>query len=174
MAEVSGGDTLDAALREIANKIGRASLVRVGFLEGSDYPDGTPVAEIAAINNFGAPEAGIPPRPFFSDIASDKSQHWGERFAKVLTSVDYDVDKALEIMGAGIADQLRDSIVNDAVAPNSPVTDLLKQRFPTGDGMTFSDVLAARDDIASGMTAPPGKPLSWSGHMLASVGSEVE
>ena len=35
----------------------------VGYLPGATYPDGTPVAYIAAIQEYGSPSNGIPPRP---------------------------------------------------------------------------------------------------------------
>lgn len=49
----SGGEALEAKLREIAEKVGKAKTVNVGFLEGATYPDGTPVALIAAVNEYG-------------------------------------------------------------------------------------------------------------------------
>lgn len=53
----SGGDKLQRYLQEIAANLatlGTNPSVRIGFLEGSIYDDGTPVAQIAAINEFGA------------------------------------------------------------------------------------------------------------------------
>jgi hypothetical protein len=49
----TGGAALEAKLREIAAKVGKPNTVRVGFLEGATYPDGTPVALIAATNEYG-------------------------------------------------------------------------------------------------------------------------
>lgn len=54
MAGVIGGDKFDARLKELAGRLGKAKSVSVGFLESKTYPDGTPVAYIAAINEFGA------------------------------------------------------------------------------------------------------------------------
>lgn len=173
MAEVSGGEGLTAKLAEIREKIGDAREVRVGFLENATYPDGQPVAMVAALNNYGAPEAGIPARPFFTNMVADKSSGWGEKFAKVLRAADYDAAKSLDLMGVGIAGQLREAIVTTNDPPNSAVTNLLKQRFPMREGMTFADVQQARQDVAGGETAPAGKPLTWTGHMLMSVDSEV-
>jgi hypothetical protein len=53
MGAFSGGAALEAKLREIAEKVGKANTVNVGFLEGATYPDGTPVALIAATNEYG-------------------------------------------------------------------------------------------------------------------------
>jgi hypothetical protein len=49
----SGGDKLEKKLREIAEKAGKANVVQVGFLSDATYPDGTSVAMVAAINEFG-------------------------------------------------------------------------------------------------------------------------
>jgi hypothetical protein len=50
----SGGDKLNATLNGIAARAGGNPEVRVGFLEGAMYPNGTSVAYVAAINEFGA------------------------------------------------------------------------------------------------------------------------
>ena len=44
MTVLRGGNKLDAALAAISSKVSKAAKVRVGFLEGATYPDGTPVA----------------------------------------------------------------------------------------------------------------------------------
>lgn len=51
---LSGGEALRKKLEELRKSIGAGEALRVGFLEGSSYPDGTPVAQIAAIQEFGA------------------------------------------------------------------------------------------------------------------------
>lgn len=174
MAQVTGGEKLEQALKQIRDKVRKGAEVRVGFRENATYPDGTKVATVAAINNFGAPAAGIPARPFFSNMIARNSPDWGEQFAAVLTAADYEADAALDLMGDSIAWQLRQAIIETDSPANSPVTNLLKQRFPMGDGMEMDDVLQARADVAAGVTAPAGKPLSWSGKMLASVDREVK
>jgi len=49
-----GGDALMARLKEIADKAGKGGTLRTGFLENATYPDGTPVALVAAAHEFGA------------------------------------------------------------------------------------------------------------------------
>ncbi|HQS69795.1 MAG TPA: hypothetical protein PLM58_09200 [Novosphingobium sp.] len=161
-------------MKQIRDKVRKGAEVRVGFLENATYPDGTKVATVAALNNFGAPGAGIPARPFFSNMIARQSPDWGERFATILVGADYEADAALGFMGDDIAGQLRQEIIETDSPANSPVTNLLKQRFPMGDGMEMDDVLQARADVAAGATAPAGKVLSWSGNMLASVDREVK
>lgn len=170
---LSGGDKLEAKLAELAQRVSRPFAVRVGFLEGATYPDGTPVAQVAAINNFGAPGAGIPARPFFTKMIEEKSPEWGEILADLLKANDFDTEKALGLMGIGISNQLREAIEAMDAPANAQATNILKQRFPMG-GYDFSDVLQAWADVAAGITATPGKPLVWTGVMLNSVDFEVQ
>lgn len=167
---LSGGEKLERRLEAIAAKIARPFKLRVGFLEGATYPDGTPVATVAAWNNFGT--AKSPARPFFTKMIEEKSGNWGEALANRLVALDWDLDKALEQMGNGIAGQLRQAIVEMNEPANSPVTALLKSRFPDGV-YEASDVWEAYADIAAGESAPGSKPLVWSGNMLNSVDYEI-
>jgi hypothetical protein len=119
---VSGGDLLNKRLGEIARKLRKASSVRVGFLEGATYSNGTSVAQVAAIMDFGAPAAGIPPRPFFRNMVAEKSPEWPDAIEKLIASEDYDSDKILKLVGEGIAGQLRQSIRDFDSVPLKPAT----------------------------------------------------
>lgn len=147
MANITGGEKLQAKLDEIANRLKRGAVVKVGFLEGATYPDGTKVALIAAIQDFGAPAAGIPPRPFFRNMVADKKAGWPAAVEKLLKANDYDVERTLALMGEGIAGQLRQAIADFEGVPLKPAT-------------------IARKGHA--------KQLVDTGHMLASVDFEVE
>lgn len=170
---MTGGAALEAKLAELSKKVSNASTVEVGFLEDATYPDGTPVALVAAANNFGAPSRGIPPRPFFTNMIKQHGGEWGDQVGELLARTGFDAQASLDLMGEHIEGQLRDSIIATSEPANSPVTNLLKQRFPMG-GQTFADVLQARSDVANGATAPAGKPLVHSGFMLGSVSREVK
>ena len=65
---VRGGHKLDAIIRKALTASGVDGL-RVGFFRTAKYPDGTPVAAVAAWNEFGTRTKGgsqhIPERPFF-------------------------------------------------------------------------------------------------------------
>ena len=82
MATMQGGKDLEAKLRALAQKVASPATLRVGFLEGATYPDGKPVAMIAAIQDFGAPRAGIPPRPFFRNMIAAKKGEWPGAIAR--------------------------------------------------------------------------------------------
>lgn len=175
VAKLSGGAGIEAKLKELSKLATKRATARVGFLEGATYPDGTPVALIAAIQNYGAPARGIPPRPFFSKMIVDNSPGWGDALAATFRAADMDAPHALELFGEGVAGQLRQAIVAMDAPPLSPVTLLLRERFPDGQGYDFSDVMQARRDIADGVQ-PSGahaNPLVWSGHLLQSVAVEV-
>lgn len=178
MAEISGGEALNKKLAELIDKIGDPAVLRVGFLEGSEEPDGTSIPMIAAIQNYGAPAKGIPPRPFFTNMVRDKSPGWGDAIVRILRSNNYHAKATLELMGQGIAGQLRQSIVDTNSPPLSPVTLLLRERFWSNRiNMKFGDVMQARRDIEAGVqpsvSGTQAKPLVWEGNLLASVDYEV-
>lgn len=120
MATISGGKGLERALASLARRLDRRVTLRVGFLENARYPDGTPVAMIAAIHNYGAPRAGIPPRPFFSDMIRDHQGEWPEAIAGLLRTMD--PADALDVAGQAIAGQLRQSIIDTNEPPLAPST----------------------------------------------------
>jgi hypothetical protein len=143
----SGGGGLQKKLGDMLKKIRGQQEVKVGFLEGATYPDGMPVAMVAAIQNFGAPAAGIPARPFFSNMVAEKSTNWGESLGYLAVANDYDMSKALALMGEGIGSQLQQSIKN----MNSPA-------------------LADATVVQKGFD----KPLIDTAHMINSVSYQVD
>lgn len=178
MAGLSGGDRLDEYLRVLARQVGNPATLRLGFLEDATYPDGTPVALVAAVANFGSPAKGIPPRPFFTNMVRGKSGGWGGSLARILANNEMDADKSLRLMGEGMALQLRQSIIDTNAPALSPVTLLLRDRFRSNpDDITFGDVQQARADIERGVlpesSGTGAKPLVWTGYMLNSIEYEV-
>lgn len=115
-----GGEKLNKILAYIAEKAGKGGLLKVGFLEGATYPDGTNVAQVAYWNEYGTVTS--PPRPFFRQMIASKSPKWGAALGKSLISSDYDGEKALKLMGHGISDQLVTSIVQFSTPENAAST----------------------------------------------------
>lgn len=142
-----GGDALMARLKEIADKAGDGGTLRTGFLENATYPDGTPVALVAAVNEFGRPEQNQPPRPFFRSMIAEKQKAWPRTLGALAKSNDYDIDKTLGQMGEGIKGQLQESIRKLDSPPLAPVT-VARKGFD--------------------------KPLVDTGHMMNSVDYEVD
>lgn len=178
IASVSGGGGLETALKRIGDKLGARTNMKVGFLAGSTEPGGASTPMVAAIQEFGAPAAGIPPRPFFRTMVAAKKAGWGPELAAQLKNGS-DASTALALVGEDIKADLRQSIIDLSSPPLSPVTLLLRERFGNSpESITFKDVQQARADIASGrapkVTATQAHPLIWTGTMLDSIGSEVE
>ena len=147
MATIRGGEKFKAAMADLARRLGRPATLKVGFLGNATYPDGKPVAMIAAINEYGAPSRGQPPRPFFRRMINAKQGEWPAAIAGVLQAQGNDVEKALDIAGAAIAGQLRQSIVDLVDPPLAPST-IARKGFD--------------------------KPLIDTSHMLKSVDHEVK
>lgn len=122
MSILKGGDKLDKYLAKVATRVKNAGALHVGFLEGSTYPDGTSVPLVAAVQNFGSAAAGVPPRPFFSDMIRTKGDSWVPALGEVLKASDYDAQKALAMMGEGIKGQLQEAITTFSGTPLSPET----------------------------------------------------
>lgn len=119
MANDLAGAKLQQALTKIAKNLAPAGgkpQVKVGFLSGATYPDGTSVAMVAAVNAFGAPSRGQPPRPFFQNMIAQHGKQWPDQVAKLLKAHDYDARIVLGLMGELIVGQLKQSI-NDLVEP---------------------------------------------------------
>lgn len=153
---------MERAVREISGRLSNPGTLRVGFLSGATYPDGTSVAAVAAFNEFGRtvkvtrdhPAGGELggtyfqlPRPFFRNMIAAKSASWPAGLKKQLLATNYDAKLALERAGLGIKGQLQQSIRELTSPPLAPST-----------------VAAKGFD----------KPLIDTGHMLNSVGYEVK
>lgn len=144
---LSGGDKLASYLHRISRQADKSATLRVGFLEGATYPNGTSVPMVAAIQEFGAPSKGIPPRPYFRRMIAEKAETWGPAVGDLLTANKFDAEKTLGQAGAGIKGQLQQSI-RDLTSP----------------------ALAPATVAAKGFS----KPLIDTGHMLNSVDYDVK
>lgn len=178
MASAKGGDGMKRALRDIEKRVKSGKFVRVGFLEDAKYPDGTSVAMAAAINNYGAPKAGIPPRPFFSNMIATKKDDWPRKFATILKSTGFNAYHALQLMGEGIKGQLQQAIIDTNEPPLSPITIMLRGMKSHDQNLviTGKTVGQAAQRVKDGKTnyGASTKVLDDSGHMLNSVGTEVK
>lgn len=120
--ELKGGDKLQQALSDIAEKMSGA--VKAGFLEGATYPDGTPVAAVAFWNEFGT--TNIPPRPFFRTVITEKSSEWADRLGKAVVYYEYDAEKSLDAIGQVIVEDIQQSIVGWTDPENAESTEKKK------------------------------------------------
>lgn len=177
----TGGAKLQAYLKEIATKADRSAVVKVGFPNSADgggatYPGGQTVAMVAALQEYGAPRASIPPRPFFRTMIKKNKGHWGTDVGAALKHHDYDAVAALTDIGVEIEDELRDSITEMNAPPLSPITLMLRKIFGNHpDEIRGADVgdAAARVERGESYAGVSTKPLVWTGHMQNSIKSIV-
>lgn len=120
MAEISGGEKLERALQDIGRQLGRGGEVRVGYLSGATYPDGTSVALVGALNEFGTRRA--PPRPAIRRMIAAKSADWPASAATILKHTNNDVPRTLQLLGEGIRGQWMQSIRDLWDPPLAPST----------------------------------------------------
>lgn len=178
MATVTGGNKLSQRLTEMANALGSGAAVDVGFLENATYPDGKPVAMIAAIQEFGAPSRNIPPRPFFRTMIAAHAKEWPKLIAKQLPVNGYKVQPTLAQLGTEVQGELQQSI-RDLTSPAlSPITVMLRgmrsqKRYKN---MKFGALISeARTRVDAGKTnyGASTKPLIDTGQMIRAVDYRV-
>lgn len=181
MANMRGGEGFSEKLAAIAEAVGDGAKLRVGFLENAKYPDGTPVAMVAAIQDFGAPRAKIPPRPFFRNMIADKQHEWPGAVAGLLRTNGFDTQAALDQAGFAIGGQLQESIIQTNSPPLSPTTLMLRKMKSQDQSLVVTGKTVgearARVDAGESVAGVPTKPLiDWpqGGHMLNSVGHEIK
>lgn len=176
MATVRGGTAYKEALRKITREMKKAK-VRVGFPVGATYPNGTPIGMVAAIQNYGAPRAGIPPRPFFSNMIRDSQSTWPTIITANLKATNYNVMLTMDRLGEAMAFQLKQSIINMNAPALSPVTVMLRGMRANDSSLvvTGKTVGEAAQRVRDGKTnyGASEKPLVDNGDMLAAVVAQV-
>lgn len=135
--------------------------VKVGFIDGATYPDGTSVAQVAAWNEYGQPENNQPPRPFFRNAISEKEGDWTDSIARGIRA-GVPTDQVLEVVGAQIKGDVQESIsqlmdprLSDVtlhirktrkVLPNESTKPLVDTKVMIGDvNYEVSDIESSQD-----------------------------
>ena len=114
-----GGKKLARLLREAGK--GGVKGVKVGFFSTARYEDGTPVAAVAAWNEFGTET--IPERPFFRNALAESERGVSNILAKGIDTKKMVVDERLAgRVGAYVQGKIRDSITALKEPPNAPET----------------------------------------------------
>ena len=122
MAEWRGGNKFKKVLNTIVAKVGTGKSLQVGYFPSAEYPNGTKVALVAAVQNFGAPSRGIPPRPFFTNFVKDGEKEWPKVVSASLKAHNYDTAAALAYVGEELEGELRQSIQNTNSPPLKDAT----------------------------------------------------
>jgi hypothetical protein len=178
MASTKGGQTAAKVLAAIGVAAKKAESVRVGFLASAKYPDGTSVAMVAAIQEFGAPKVRIPPRPFMRNTVAKYKDEWPDAIANLLVENNYDAIKTLRIVGEVVKGQMQQEIVDTNAPSLSPVTLMLRKMRSQNPnlvvtGKTVGEA-AARVKAGKSYAGVSTKPLIYTDTMYKSVDFEVK
>jgi hypothetical protein len=175
---------IDASnVRGLAEKLKAATeKLQVGWFEGAKYSDNTPVAGVAALNEFGSKTA--PARPFFRPAIADNQGKWAEIYAdraKQWIGGSGAYAGVLTTVGLVAEADVKDAIVSGDHLALSPVTLALRRLrndgVPIGGkvvGMVASAV--AQGKTGAGELGQPFSnqdPLRETGYMIATLTHEV-
>lgn len=117
---IRGGRALRDFIQR-ARQAGGVKRIEVGFFESARYPDGTPVAAVAAWNEFGA--ANIPERPFFRSALALAEDPIEQIIRDHIDPRTLQVDEALaNQIGAYMQGEVQKSIVDLTSPANAPST----------------------------------------------------
>lgn len=120
-------DRFKVAMAELA----KDKVAKVGWFESAVYENGTPVALVAAVHEFGAPSKNIPPRPFFRPTIAREEGAWRDlarRGAKAILNGTTTAQNALEALGGKAAGDVAKTIASITSPPLKPATINAKRR----------------------------------------------
>lgn len=157
--KVVKGDAADG-LKNLENSFSN-KVAKIGWFPSARYEDGTPVAYIATIQEFGAPSKNIPSRSFIRSTISEKEKAWNELAlagAKKILKGETTSDTVLELLGEKVKGDIKEKIttLQEPALKNSTIKARLRKR--------------ANKSVTGLLT----KPLIDSGLMLATLSSKVE
>ena len=150
---------------------------RVGWFPSAVYPDGTPVAYVAAIQEYGT--KGIPPRLGMRETVSERKAEW-RRVAsvvskRVLAGKMTGNDAMLFISQTG-EDDLADHISHVSAPPLSEITLVARKMRQDGKKVTGATIGHIAAELAAGKSLPMSantKPLNDTGYLLATLSHAV-
>jgi len=155
---------------------------RVGWFPSAKYADGTPVAGVMMVQEFGSAKRRIPPRPTMRPTAETKGSVWASTAAGASRAVlagKIAPTGAVEAVAMSAAADVRRAIIDLKDPPLSILTLLArKHRKETGNKVAGGKELGAIDK-AGRANGPPDvsgvstKPLNDSGLALATLTYEV-
>lgn len=149
------------SIKRLADSLAELSKKRatVGFFDTSTYPDGTPVASVAAIQEFGAGK--IPPRSFMRSTVAEQKEAWKTTLAqgaRYVLAGKLTAGQMLDVIGQSAAGQIKEKISSITAPALSEATLYLRQN---------------RIDKSLPVNTS-NKPLVDTSYMLDSVDSKVE
>jgi hypothetical protein len=148
-------------------------VAQIGVPSGARYADGTSVAYVAAIQEFGAPAVSIPARPFLKPTIANEKSSWVESIIEGVKSGQNAFD-VLDAVGRLAVADIQTTIASIDSPALSPITVLLRKWRNEGRTITGATVGEAARAIADGVD--PGsdnKPLNDTGYLYDSIHNSV-
>jgi len=154
-------------------------VAQVGWFESAQYPDGTPVAYVATIQENGAPAQGIPPRPTIKPTIEKRKGAWVKLMGEGVKAVVAGQAKAADVLeGVGLqaAGDIRRALADLDSPQLSPTTILLRKWRREGRVITGKTVgeaaaaVAADPSLIAGVNADP---LNDTGLLIATLTNAV-
>ncbi len=99
---------LEKAIQDLENKS-----AKIGWFEGTKYEDGTRVAYVATIQEYGYPPKNIPPRSFLRPTVINKKNEWTGLIKSGVKSIlkgNESAESILDEVGARAAGDIRKTI----------------------------------------------------------------
>jgi len=115
----------DITIAELKARMFGGHVVRIGFPAGPTEKDGTPVAMIAAVHEFGSDERGIPERSFLrSTLSTELAKYIKLNKTNLQRVVNGKIRMrhALELLGQVASGDVKKTIRAGAFTPLSPAT----------------------------------------------------
>lgn len=122
-SKMGGTEALQRAIVAMKSK-----KLRVGWFETARYQDGTPVAYVAAIQEFG--HGAIPPRPFMRPTIAQQRHAWRDTLskgAKQVLAERLTFEQMLTAFGMSAAGNVAEGIKAVTAPPLSPATIAARQ-----------------------------------------------
>jgi len=179
----AGAEKLKVALANLGNME-----TRVGFAESAKYEDGTPVAYVATIQEYGDPSHSIPPRPFMRPTVTRDENKWkgtATSGAKAILAGNADSRTVMDAIGQQAAGGIRKSIAEVTSPPLTMTTLLLRKKKRSGEaigGKAVGEAFRAANfngprpkaDKTLDVSGVSDKPLVFDGILIGSITSATE
>lgn len=123
----------------------------VGWFEGMKYTDNTPVASVAAVQEYGSEVRSIPPRPFMRPAMYNNQAQWMNLFKNLSDDVisgSLSAEGALDIIGSTVTEDIKEAItqVNSPKLKESTIANRIRR------GLNTTDILRATGTMISSVT----------------------
>lgn len=168
------------SLHQITKSSGIQS--KVGWFESAVYEDGTPVAYVASVQEFGSPKNNIQSRSFMRTAEAENESKWAkalEIYFKRVTAGSMSMIDAMESMALIAEGDVAKKITEISSPPLSPVTLILRKWRDENPDLkvtekTIGQAAYALNQGPVDLSGISMKPLVDSSYMLSTLTSTVE